>query len=303
MFKLVLGIAVFMVSACQIEESGGEAKVTIGGGKEQDNLPIYAEFKLIDASGGDATAHVAVKIIYKGKEPVEMHVKDLREEAKANPVEELLVSVTKNDSNGSVVEIIANSDTQIFGFRLLEEDNPVKSRYFLALTDSGLVLGGKSTEMRDGSGKQLTEEDWDKLTQETPVVQPTPAPLTKDEDEYLRSKCLYLTRGMRRGPAAATRVYFGNNCSHAINGLYSPDVVRYMIEHGLMCSKFDDNFSITNSKGELLDMAVKNSEKTFLSSVVCSDTENVKFYMEDSQLHVDIEKNDGAEGTYIFREP
>ena len=110
MLNIVLSAVVLASAACQMSEPDGEAKVTFG---VPDKSPTYAEFKLSESGG--KVAHVAVKIVYKGEDPVEMHVKDLREEAKENPVEKLAVDDARS-INTKLYRIEARDGKQTFGF-------------------------------------------------------------------------------------------------------------------------------------------------------------------------------------------
>ena len=47
----------------------------------------------------------------------------------------------------------------------------------------------------------------------------------------------------------------------------------------------------------------KESGARYPSPVVnCSDTDSVRFYMEDGKMHVDLVDDDGTEGTYVFED-
>ena len=330
MVNFVLSAVVLVSAACQMSESDGEAKVTFGDADKPpiaDKSPTYAEFKLSEY--GDKVAHVAVKIVYKGEDPVEMHVKDLREDAKANPVEELAV----DDANIYDISAKAKDGKQIFTFTFLSPSSKDHSLYGLnlvaAMGDDLLAFSGFSTEKFDGRGK-FTEEEWDELTQETPAPKPTPAPLTRDEYNYLNSSCLSLLQRkyLLRGPVEdkeyyvdpivkgdprldwtilAQRAYIYSNsetgCSHDVD-ITSPDVVRHMKKHGLTCRQEGGNFAIAKNNGGKLSVVNKVNEAerhTRLSTVViCSQTESVRFYMEGDKLHVHMVEVDGVDMTYVY---
>ena len=82
-----------------------------------------------------------------------------------------------------------------------------------------------------------------------------------------------------------------------------PDIVRYTIEHGLMCSKVSGNFAVVNRNGGPVPIVNKESGARYSTpSVNCNDTKSVRHYMEDGKLHFDRVNSDGTEGTYVFED-
>lgn len=317
MLKLILSAAVLMVGSCYIEDPDGKMKISYGktqDGELQDKEPLYAEFKLKEIAGSNE-AHVAVKITYKDQEPVKMYIKDLREEAKTDPVEELDVYEVRRA--GKIYNISAKSDTQEFKFSNVLIIDDTDNRYFFEMAVGNLTLEGYSTELNNGEGK-LTEKKWDELTQtsiETAATTPSPQemPLTDDEKRYLESNCFHLLSREELGRIRHTQeplygyIYYGNNCKHSVLGLSSPDVARYLIRHQLMCGHYasgnTNNFAVADRNRDRLHIIDKKSREKFRLAVDCKDTDSVYFYMENGKLHVDMKDSDGTEGTYIVQEP